>query len=159
MCHFDAASSQGDPRDSLHAMLFRGLLGPALYVVTTFLAIGCKGNECVAGVTTACSPLYPPTFDEIYTRTLSPTCAQPGAECHGSAGVQGGLFFTSEDSAFSLLLGHDGHPRVISGDPSCSLLVERLYSTDPHAQMPPGAPLSDAERCSIIQWIQSGAQR
>jgi hypothetical protein len=127
-------------------------------------ACGCTGkgaaSECVTSVSATCSPLYPPTFDEVYTRTLAPTCAQPGGVCHGSSGVQGGLFFATEDSAYGLLLGEtDGHPRVLPGNPSCSILVERLESTDPTKVMPPEAPLSAAETCAIVQWISGGAKR
>ena len=49
--------------------------------------------------------------------------------------------------------------RVIAGDPACSLLVERLVSSDPKLQMPPGNPLSAAERCALVQWIEKGATR
>jgi hypothetical protein len=142
-------------------MRFRGLPGPSL-LFSAALLVGCKGNEasCVTGISTECAPLYAPTFDQIYARTLAPTCAQPGMDCHGSAGVQGGLFFTTPDSAYSLLLGHaDGHARVIPNDPACSILVERIEASDASRLMPPGAPLSPAEQCSIIQWISQGAQR
>jgi hypothetical protein len=115
-------------------------------------------SQCVSGLSAACAPLYPPTFDQIYTRTLTLTCAQPGAFCHSGAGAQGGLSFVTEDSAYALLLGTmGGAPQVIPGDPSCSPLVERLDSTDPTQLMPPGAELSSAERCAIFQWIAEGA--
>ena len=59
-----------------------------------------------------------------------------------------------------LLLGQNGAaPRVIPGDPSCSLVVERMVSEDPKQLMPPGSMLSEAERCVIVQWIQDGAKR
>ncbi len=125
-------------------------------------ACGSGGDGCVTGIPgdpTPCSPLYTPTFDQIFMRTLAPTCAQPGAECHSSAGIMGGLYFASENSAYDLLLGKDGDPaRVIPGDPGCSTLVERLESTDPTQLMPPGAKLSDAEICAIVEWIEQGAK-
>jgi len=126
-------------------------------------ACGSGGDACVTGIPgdpTPCSPLYPATFDQIFSRTLEPTCAQPGAECHSSAGIMGGLYFATEDSAYGLLLGQNGVPaRVIPGDAACSTLVERLESTDPTQLMPPGAKLSDAEICAIVEWIQKGAKR
>lgn len=126
--------------------------------------LGCTKSDpsdgCVDGLSTQCSPLYPPTFDDIYTRTLHPTCAQEGSSCHSSQGMMGGLVFEDEDTAYDLLLGRvDGRARVEPGDPSCSLIVEHLESTDPSFVMPPGAPLSDAEKCAFIQWIAMGAQR
>jgi Planctomycete cytochrome C len=126
-------------------------------------ACGSGGDPCVTdipGDPTSCSPLYPPTFDQIFSRTLQPTCAQPGAQCHSSAGIMGGLYFSTEDSAYALLLGQNGAPaRVIPGNASCSTLVERLEATDSTELMPPGAKLSDAEICTIVQWIQQGAKR
>jgi hypothetical protein len=125
---------------------------------------GCNGNgstaDCVTGLSTACAPLYPPTFDQVFSRTLAPTCAQPGGVCHASTGVQGGLLFITPDDSYALLLGESGSaPRVVPGNPACSLLVERIYATDPDKLMPPKAPLSDAERCAIVQWIAGGAKR
>jgi hypothetical protein len=117
-------------------------------------------NECVTGLPAECSPLYPPTFDNVFSRTRAPTCAQPGGICHATAGVQGGLLFVSTDSAYAMLLGRtDGVARVIPGNAACSPLVERIESSDPHTVMPPEAPLSAAERCAVRQWIDAGAQR
>jgi hypothetical protein len=144
-------------------MRFRGLAAVCFAFSALHLS-ACNGtgttSGCVTGISNTCDPLYPPTFDQIYARTLAPTCAQPGTLCHGSAGVQGGLFFTTADSAYALLLGEvGGRPRVIRGNPSCSLLVERLAASDPSQLMPPGAELSPAEQCSITQWISNGAMR
>ena len=140
------------------------LVRAALTAGAALLAAGCDGDDstanCLTGLTTACAPLYPPTFDNVYARTLAPTCAQPGTQCHGTAGVQGGLYFTTADDAFALLLGEvDGRPRVLPGDPSCSLLIERIFSTNPATAMPPKSPLASGESCAIIQWINGGAKR
>ena len=71
----------------------------------------------------------------------------------------GGLIFADEDSAYAALLGEGGgKSRVVAGDAACSLMIERLDATDAKV-MPPGAPLADAERCAIAQWIQNGAKR
>lgn len=122
---------------------------------------GCGGrSDCVADVPLDCAPLYEPTFDNIHQRTLIPSCAVSGASCHAAEGGQGGLVFSDADSSYAALLGTGGQrPRVAPGDPGCSLIVERLWSSDPSVVMPRGAPLSEAERCVFTQWIAGGAKR
>lgn len=106
-----------------------------------------------------CAPLYTPTFDQVFTRTLKPTCALSGASCHASEGAMGGLVLADADGAYAALLGQNGaRTRVVAGDAACSLIIERLDATDANV-MPPGAPLADAERCAVAQWIQNGAKR
>lgn len=127
------------------------------------LASGCGGDEpataCVQGLDLTCAPLYSPTFDQVFTRTLQPSCALSGASCHASEGAMGGLVLADADAAYASLLGQNGEKsRVVAGDAACSLLVERLDATG-DAVMPPGAPLADAERCAVAQWIQNGAKR
>jgi hypothetical protein len=167
MSHFDASGGAGGRRGSVCVIMrFDGFRRPlcAVCAGAALLVAACDGDQstanCVTNVTTDCAPLYPSTFDQVYARTLAPTCAQPGGVCHGSSGVQGGLFFSTPDTAYSLLLGEvDGRPRVVPGNAACSLLVERIASTNPSQVMPPGAPLSAAETCSIVQWINAGAHR
>ncbi|MEP7122247.1 MAG: c-type cytochrome domain-containing protein [Byssovorax sp.] len=133
------------------------------WIALAALASGCSSPEtatgCVTSLDLTCAPLYDPTFDQIYTRTLKPTCALSGASCHASEGQMGGLAFADADSAYAALLGEGGaKPRVVAGDAACSLLIERLDATDSKV-MPPGAPLADAERCAVAKWIQDGAKR
>jgi hypothetical protein len=123
-------------------------------LVGAVVSAGCE-DECVT-VSTACDPLYAPTFDEVHARTLVTSCATAGAACHGAEGGRGGLVLSDREGAYGALVEAG---RVVSGDPGCSELVARLVSTDPDVQMPPGAPLSDAERCAIVQWIADGAAR
>ena len=104
-----------------------------------------------------CSPLYTPTFDELFTRTLMPTCGQGGGSCHGPDGQQGGLVFASADEAFALLTGADA--RVVPGNPACSEIVVRTHQTGKPWSMPPGNPLIEAERCVIGKWVEMGALR
>jgi hypothetical protein len=111
------------------------------------------GGECVA-VDTACSPLYEPTFQNVFERTLMPTCATGGAACHATDGAQKGLRLDEIELAYALL-----GSRLEPSDASCSHVVARLESTDAGYQMPPGRRLGDAERCSIERWIQAGASR
>ncbi len=131
-----------------------------LAAMALVLLSGCKG-ECVT-VSTDCAPLYSPTFDNVFSHTLSPTCASVGSSCHSASGGKGGLVFDSADHAYGQLVGVSGptgRERVIAGDPHCSLLVEKIESTSAGVQMPPGSPLSAAEKCAIEQWIGAGAKR
>jgi len=134
-----------------------------LLLLITLLA-GCSGNsgqqlECV-DVSAQCAPLYTPTFDEIYSRTLKPKCALSGGSCHSIDGAMAGLVFDNADDSYNLLLGNtDGRARVVPGDISCSILSERINAPRASQVMPPGSPLSAAERCVIIQWIDDGALR
>jgi len=135
--------------------------GPIRYARLLFAALavalgstGC-GEEC-ATVSTACDPLYSPSFDDVHARTLATSCATAGSACHGSEGGRSGLVLSEPEGAYRALVEAG---RVIPGDPGCSELVARIVSTDPDVQMPPGAPLSDAERCAIVQWIANGATR
>lgn len=119
---------------------------------------GCAG-ECVQ-VSAACTPLYAPAYGEIFVRTLSRTCAQPGPACHAPEGARGGLVFSDAEASYRRLLGQTGRPALVQpGEAGCSPLVRRLESTDPRTQMPPGAALPAAERCAIVQWIERGAPR
>lgn len=110
-------------------------------------------------LSTDCAPLYEPSYEQVFSRTLAPTCAPPGSACHAASGAKGGLVFEDADQAYAMLLGQtDGEQRVLPGDPACSPLVIRLEADD-STVMPPGAALSAAERCSVIQWIANGAER
>ncbi|MCS6915949.1 MAG: c-type cytochrome domain-containing protein [Myxococcales bacterium] len=123
------------------------------------LALCACAGECV-GVSAACMPLYAPDYDEIFARTLTRSCAQPGPACHAPEGARGGLVFAEAESSYQRLLGQTGRPALVQpGQAGCSPLVQRLESTDPRRQMPPGAPLPVAERCAIVQWIERGAPR
>jgi cytochrome c len=133
-------------------------------VLGALALVGCSGSHndgpsCVANLNTSCSPLYaPPTYAMIFEHTLRPTCAQGIGTCHTSDAAKGGLVFEDAGAAYALLLGtQGGKKRVLPGDPSCSLIVEKLESTDPKFQMPPGNPLLPSERCDFVQWIAQGA--
>jgi hypothetical protein len=130
-------------------------LGRGALLALLLAACGDDGPSC-ATIDPACQPTYQPTFDNAFSRTFAPTCGVSGSSCHSSEGHQNGLILDDADQAYSLLL--DG--RVVPGDPSCSLLVERLESTDSSFRMPPGTrSLSAGDRCAIEQWIAAGAAR
>ena len=48
--------------------------------------------------------------------------------------------------------------RISAGDTSCSLLLVRVAGGG-GGIMPPGAPLSEAERCALETWVRNGAAR
>ncbi len=124
---------------------------------------GCgPDGECLPELPRDCSPLYDPTYDELFSRRLVMTCgaSSTGRSCHASTGAQAGLVFEDPDVSYDLLLGTGGgRARVMAGNPECSLLMQRLESTDPAYGMPPGSRLSDAELCSFTLWIANGAER
>jgi hypothetical protein len=114
---------------------------------------------CLETVDLACRPLHdPPTYQTLFDKILRPTCGVSG--CHTAESRKGGLVFEDADAAHGLLLGTTGgRPRVLPGDPACSMLTERVGSSDPAFRMPPGAGLTDAQKCNFTLWIAQGAQR
>jgi len=119
------------------------------------LLAGCASDPPPACVTvdTACAPLYAPTFDNVYSHTLRDTCGSARSACHSAAGQQGGMSFEDEPHAYAALIAG----RVVPGDPGCSKMIVRTDSPGADYQMPPGDPLSEPERCALIQWVQAGA--
>lgn len=119
---------------------------------------GCGGDptlECV-NPDLSCTPLYEPTFANVYANTIAPKCGGDRTACHSESGRQGGLAMTSAATAYQALLD-PSDPRVVPGDTACSVLLERLYTNDNSLVMPQGAPLSEAERCSVMKWVADGA--
>lgn len=137
-----------------------------LFACLLTIASACGSEEhqtmhCVDELSIECTPLYAPTFDNIYTNTLQPKCAIGGTSCHGDGGSKGGLSLEGgADRAYEKLLNPDsGSPRVVPGDWTCSHLIYHLESEDAAVVMPPGGPLAEEERCAIRQWIANGALR
>ena len=130
--------------------------GPALALLLGTGFAGCASDPPPACITvdTSCAPLYTPTFDNIYNMTLRDSCGSQRASCHSAAGRQGGMSFEDEQHAFDALRAG----RVVPGDPGCSKMIVRTDSPGAGYQMPPGDPLSEAERCGLILWVQAGAQ-
>jgi hypothetical protein len=108
--------------------------------------------SCVM-VDTTCAPLYAPTFDNVYSMTLKNTCGSSDVSCHSAQGRKGNLSFQDEPTAYAELMAG----RVKAGDPGCSLMIVRTDSVGASYQMPPGDPMSEPERCALIQWVQAGA--
>lgn len=138
--------------------MFNPAYRPGLTALFTLLALGACGDDgevCVQALSADCDPLYDPVFEEIYTRTLQPGCALEGSSCHSGASAKAGLRMDDIDMTYQLLVPEG---RVLPGDASCSLLVTRLAGAN-GGVMPPGNPLSEAERCAIEIWVANGAQR
>lgn len=114
-----------------------------------------------------CTPLYglmangdiAPTFDELWTRTLKPTCAQLG--CHVQPNPQNGLALDDENTAYADLMAKSstGVPRVTPKDLKCGRFIVRLETPDQPWSMPPGHHLDESTLCVIRHWIANGAQR
>jgi hypothetical protein len=124
-----------------------------LAVLSAALA-GCPEDgppSCVT-VETSCSPLYAPTFDNVFASTLKTTCGSMLGSCH-STGGRGKMSLADPATAYASLL--DG--RVTPGDPGCSEMIVRTDAPGKDYQMPPGFNLGAAERCSLIQWVAAGA--
>ena len=119
---------------------------------------GAAPMRCVERDASACTPLYEPTWDRVFSETIQPSCGVPGGACHGDStaiGASGGFLVTDMDATHAMLL--DGG-WVEAGDEQCSELMFRLDTDDNSFLMPPGTqPLADNERCSVAQWIAEGA--
>ena len=76
--------------------------------------------------------------------------------CHQPAKSQGDYVMTSFDALVAG--GESGEVAISPGDPSASLLLERITSVDGEAEMPPeGPPLAEAEVELIRRWVEQGA--
>jgi hypothetical protein len=128
--------------------------------------LGCGGDDMVDGLTCVenlakqCTPAFPGTWDNVYEFVIQQRCGGgAGTACHGRDGMQGGLGLFSQNAAYAALVdGEGGEPRVVPGDAGCSVLMERVVTSDLALRMPlRAAPLSAAEQCAIQQWISAGA--
>lgn len=103
---------------------------------------------------------FGPDFSAIQANVFTPDCATSG--CHSGASPPGGLNLDAANS-YAMLVGVQSSQnmalqRVEPGDPANSYLVQKLEGTASGGQqMPPGAPLPQAEIDVIRQWIQDGA--
>ena len=148
----------------LHLIRFaflRKLLPSALLLACLVAAAACGGSSsaCMPEPPVECTPSINTDFASLHKNILSQRCGTSGGACHGPSGKQGNLVLSDPQTAYSALLGKDGTAtRVIPGDPSCSLLMQRLESDDPQRRMPRGEnKLPDGLRCAIRRWIEEGA--
>ena len=71
-------------------------------------------------------------------------------QCHGPATQMGELDLSSRESA---LTGGTRGPALAPSDPAGSLLLSRVAADE----MPPGSPLSNRDKQTLREWIDSGA--
>jgi len=140
--------------------------GSSLALCGAVLLFGACTNDppeaCLSTLPATCSPELNPTYAEIFPKILQPRCGSSGPGCHGEQGRQGNLGLYEINEAYDALLGHgpDGRARVLPGDPECSILMQRLETSDTVKRMPlGGTQLSAGARCAIQQWIEAGAPR
>ena len=107
-------------------------------------------------LTPACRPLYSPTFENVYNNTIAKKCGGDSASCHSLEGMRGGLVLTDRTTAFTALTSGDTG-RAVASDAACSGVIVRISSAGHAWSMPPEAPLGEAERCALEQWVQNGA--
>jgi hypothetical protein len=74
---------------------------------------------------------------------------------HSAAKNKGGLVM---DSLAGLTTGGDGGAALIPGDPSKSLFLQNILSTDPEVMMPPKDDRLTKEEVTLLQdWVKAGA--
>ena len=101
------------------------------------------------------------TADRIdFNRDIRPILSTECLKCHGPDANkrQAELRLDRRDAAFA---ERDGHPVLVSGDPSGSELFQRIISTDPEQRMPPadsGHALTTRQIELVRRWIEQGAQ-
>jgi hypothetical protein len=121
------------------------------------LVAGCDA-PCVEDIDLDCAPLYTDlSWTNVHATTIEPSCAAAG--CHSSDAAAGDLVLTPAETAWEQLVeSAPGSPPAVAGDASCSPMIIRLESESDSLLMPPGAQLSDAERCVLRLWVQQGAE-
>lgn len=119
------------------------------------LLAGC-GSPCVEDLDLDCAPLYTDlSWANVHATTIEPSCASAG--CHDADTAAGALVLTPADTAWAALVSPEsGTAAVIAGDAACSDAIKRTESTGSD-MMPPGAQLSEAERCVLRLWVDQGA--
>ncbi len=90
-----------------------------------------------------------------FARDIKPILADTCFRCHGEK-KKGDLRLN--DRAAALAGGESGHPAIVPGDPSASLLLEKV-TDDGEDRMPPkGARLGAGQVTLLKQWIAEGAR-
>ena len=91
-----------------------------------------------------------------YLRQVKPVLAERCFSCHGALKQEGGLRL---DTAASAIEGGDSGPAIEPGDPSASLLLERITSSDDSIRMPQeGHPLKPEQIAALQTWIEQNAE-
>jgi hypothetical protein len=133
----------------------------ALTALLTACASGGSSEECLPEPAVECSASINTDFESLHKNLFNLRCGTSGSGCHGPAGKQGNLVLADPDAAYAALLGKDGTAaRVVPGDASCSMLMQRLETDDATRRMPRGeGKLQEGLRCAVRHWIEAGATR
>lgn len=111
--------------------------------------------------TTALGSVYATEPDaakiEFFEKKVRPILIDNCYTCHSAdTKPSGGL---RVDDLKGLLNGGNTGPAVVAGDPSRSLLLERILHTDPKKVMPKeGDRLTEAQIADLTAWIKDGAE-
>jgi Protein of unknown function (DUF1553)/Protein of unknown function (DUF1549)/Planctomycete cytochrome C len=89
-------------------------------------------------------------FDQVVRPVLEGTCIK----CHGGQKASGGM---RVDTRQSLLLGGDGGPAVVPGDPGNSLIIQAIRHEDGLAMPPKKPKLPEETIAGFVKWIKLGA--
>ena len=129
--------------------MYRGIMALALLA-------SCGEDELVCiEVDPSCTPLYAPTWDNVFTNTIQPKCGTGGGACHEGVNARG-LRLDDPATAHAALTS-PAHDYVLPTDPGCSQLLQRIYASSSSLRMPRGDSLPDSERCAVQQWVLAGA--
>src|SRR5689334_23271273 len=104
----------------MRRMLFAALTGA---LPAALAACPSDALPACTTVDTACSPLYDPTFANVYNTTLRVGCGSTLSSCHARGGA-GRMSLEDPTTAYQSLLAG----RVSPGDPGCSEMIVRTTS-------------------------------
>jgi len=96
-----------------------------------------------------------------FTRDIRPILTGRCFRCHGPDGEtrEAGLRLDVREDATAEL--ESGERAIVPGEPTSSMLIERVASDEPYYRMPPegtGQPLNADEIDLLTRWIASGAE-
>ena len=95
--------------------------------------------------------------NSFYGRHINPIFDSNCVSCHGESSVKGGLRLDSFDQ---LMHGGKDGPVIVAGQPTRSLLLQRVTLPPGHKQLMPAEgkpPLKPEEIAWITAWVQQGA--
>jgi hypothetical protein len=109
----------------------------------------------------AASPSASPVTKLDFNKDVRPILSDRCFACHGpdSGTRKAGLRLDTPEGAYAALRG-GGHA-IVPGDLDASEAAKRIKSSDPDEVMPPPElkrPLTDAERATLLRWIEEGAE-
>jgi hypothetical protein len=103
-----------------------------------------------------------PTWSSIHANVIRPSCATTG--CHIGASSFNGLDLSSRDAAYEALITRDAtagcgmRSYVSAGDPSASVLIDKLAEVPSCGGRMPPSGLSAETVAVITQWVMDGAR-